>query len=273
MTSGINSIKKTKLYRLASRFYHNLETKRQLTGEGKGFYCPGCKQNWKHFRPIPQEWLKPLYKSGWPYTIDEAETLNHENYTCYGCGITDRDRLYILFFEKMLEKENHYDIVEFAPTPALSRLLKKMPNVAHRTSDLFMEDVDDKLDLQDLHLYKDNSFDVFICSHILEHVDDDIKAMKELYRILKPGGFGIAMVPIIQSVTETKEDPSIKDENLRLKYFGQLDHVRLYAKQDFIERLESVGFKCKLYGADYFGETLFNKSGIINKSLLYIVEK
>ncbi|MBK6634354.1 MAG: class I SAM-dependent methyltransferase [Chitinophagaceae bacterium] len=84
-----------------------------------------------------------------------------------------------------------------------------------------MEGVDDKLDLQDLHLYKDHSFDVFVCSHILEHVDDDIKAMKELYRILKPGGWGIAMVPIIESVTETHEDPSIKEENLRLKYFGQ----------------------------------------------------
>ena len=136
-----------------------------------------------------------------------------------------------------------------------------------------MEDVDDQLDLQDLHLYKDLSFDVFVCSHILEHVDDDIKAMKELYRILKPGGLGIAMVPIIESVIETKDDPSIKDENLRLKYFGQSNHVRLYAKLQFIQRLESVGFKVKLYGVDYFGEVLFEKSGITQKSVLYIVEK
>ena len=277
MVSGINkmygSIRKTRLYRFAGRVYRKLETKQYLAGKGEGFYCPGCKQNWKSFRPIPEEWVKPLFASGWPYTGDDAETLNYKNYTCYSCGITDRDRLYILFFEKILEKNRHYNIIEFAPTPSLSRLLKKMPNVTHRTSDLFMEGVDDKLDLQDLHLYKDQSFDVFVCSHILEHVADDIKAMKELYRVLKPGGWGIVMVPIIEPVTETHDDPSIKDENLRLKYFGQGDHVRLYAKDDFIQRLESAGFKVKLYGVDYFGEALFDRSGITRKSVLYIVEK
>ncbi|MBK9533049.1 MAG: class I SAM-dependent methyltransferase [Chitinophagaceae bacterium] len=268
-----SSVKKTRLYRFAGRVYHKLQARQHLAGKGKGYYCPGCKKNWKSFRPLPEVWLKPLYESGWPYTVDDAETLNYKNYSCYGCGITDRDRLYILYFEKILEKNRHYNIIEFAPTPSLSRLLKKMPNVTHRTSDLFMEGVDDKLDLQDLHLYKDHSFDVFVCSHILEHVDDDIKAMKELYRILKPGGWGIAMVPIIESVTETHEDPSIKEENLRLKYFGQKDHVRLYAKADFIRRLESVGFMVKLYGVDYFGEAQFDRSGITRKSVLYIVEK
>ncbi|MBK6634355.1 MAG: hypothetical protein IPG38_08590 [Chitinophagaceae bacterium] len=70
-------------------------------------------------------WLKPLYESGWPYTVDDAESVNYKNYTCYGCGINDRDRLYILYFEKILEKNRHYNIIEFAPTPSLSRLLKK----------------------------------------------------------------------------------------------------------------------------------------------------
>jgi predicted SAM-dependent methyltransferase len=148
-----------------------------------------------------------------------------------------------------------------------------MPNVTHRTTDLFMNDVDDKLDVQDLHLYKDHSFDVFICSHILEHVTDDIKSMKELYRILNPGGFGITMVPILKPVAITQEDPSITAETLRLKYFGQTDHVRLYAKQDFVERLQSVGFKVKLYTVDDFGKELFKKSGITQKSVLYVVEK
>jgi hypothetical protein len=81
------------------------------------------------------------------------------------------------------------------------------------------------------------------------------------------------MVPIIESVTETHEDISIKDEKLRLKNFGQGDHVRLYAKNDFIKRLESVGFTVKLYGADYFGAATLDKYGITRKSVLYIVEK
>ena len=268
-----NIIRRSGLYKWARAAYHNIETKKFLAEDGAGYFCPGCKKNWKAFRPFPKEWLTNIEKQGWPYKLEDAETLNFENYSCYGCGITDRDRLYTIFFEEKLDSKKHYDIVEFAPTPALSKVLNKMPNVTHRTSDLFMDDVDDKLDIQDLNIYRTNSFDVFICSHILEHVDNDIKAMKELYRILKPGGFGIAMVPIINKVVSTHEDPSIKSEALRIKYFGQLDHVRLYAKDQFIQRLESVGFKVKLYGVEHFGEAIFNKCGITKKSLLYIVEK
>jgi predicted SAM-dependent methyltransferase len=268
-----NNLKRSTIYKLAAKAYHSFKSSKYLAKKGTGFYCPGCKKYWKSFKPFPQEWLQGLTDSGWPYKPEDAETLNYEQYTCHGCGITDRDRLYILFLEKMLNRHKQHSILEFAPRPALSNFLKNMPNVMHRTSDLFMDEVDDKLDIQDMHLYNNNSFDIFICSHILEHVTDDIKAMKELYRILSPGGFGITMVPILEPVTETKEDPSITDTNLRLKYFGQADHVRLYAKQGFINRLASVGFKVKLYTVDDFGKELFQRSGITQKSVLYVVEK
>jgi predicted SAM-dependent methyltransferase len=268
-----NLIKRSKLYQLAAKAYHSFKSQKHLANAGTRFYCPGCKKYWQSFKPFPPQWMQELADSGWPYKMEDAETLNYENYSCHGCGITDRDRLYIIFLEKMLDRHKEYRILEFAPRPALSHFLRSMSNIMHRTSDLFMGDVDDKQDIQDLYLYNDNSFDVFICSHILEHVTDDIKATKELYRILNPGGFGIVMVPILAPVIATKEDPSITDENLRLKYFGQADHVRLYAKQDFIERLRSVGFKVKLYGVDFFGEVIFERSGITEKSVLYVVEK
>jgi len=268
-----NAVRRTSIYRFAGKIYRQLQTRQHRAAKGKGYYCPGCEQNWKDFRPISQSYFDHYAKNGWPYSLDDAETLNYKNYTCYGCGISDRDRLYILFLEKTLQPAKHYDIVEFAPSAPLTRKLRAMPNVTLRTADLFKKDVDDNLDLQDLYLYKDNSFDIFICSHILEHVENDIKAMKELYRILKPGGVGIAMVPIIEPVVETIEDPSIKDEKSRIKYFGQEDHVRLYAKQDFIKRLESVNFKVKLYTVNDFGEQLFDGWGITRKSVLYTVEK
>jgi predicted SAM-dependent methyltransferase len=107
----------------------------------------------------------------------------------------------------------------------------------------------------------------------LEHLTDDIKAMKKLYRILSPAGFGITMVPILQPVTVARQYPSITDTKLKPQYFGQADHVRLYAKEQFIERLESVGFKVKLYAANDFAKELFQKTGISQKSVLYIVEK
>ena len=220
-----SKLKQTGLFKLGKKIYYGAQKRSYQTDNKSAYYCPGCNKFWKSFKPIPQKWLKPLYACGWPFTLDDAETLNYKNYTCYGCGITDRDRLYILFFETFLKETQKYNVIEFAPTPSLSRFFKKRPNITHRTSDLFMDSVDDNLDIQDLHLYKDNSFDIFICSHILEHVTDDIKAMKELYRILKPGGVGIVMVPIVKPVTETHEDPSLTDENLRMKYFGQGDHV------------------------------------------------
>jgi predicted SAM-dependent methyltransferase len=269
----LGNLRNNSVYRFAAGCFHGLVTKWYLTTNENGYYCPGCKKHWKHFKPFPKKWLQGLEAGGWPYKREDVETLNYDNYTCYGCGITDRDRLYLLFIEKKVIANKEYSIVEFAPRAALSKRLKELPNVTHRTSDLFMKEVDDQLDLQNLHLYKDNSFDLFICSHILEHVEDDIKAMKELYRILKPGGFGITMVPIITTVIETKEDPSIKDPLLRTKYFGQSDHVRLYAKHDFIQRLQSVGFKVNLYEADYFGKALFDQCGITQQSVLYTVEK
>ncbi len=269
----LSSLRKLPGYRFAADLYHDLKNSSFKGKKGTDYYCPVCKSYWKSFRPIPHEWLTPLFASGWPYRLKDPETLNYENYACYGCGITDRDRLYILYFQKMLKGGSPLNVIEFAPTPPLSRFLRSVPGINLRTSDLYNEAADDMLDLQDLHKYSNNSFDIFICSHILEHVDDDIKAMKELHRILKPGGFGIAMVPIIPSVQTTVEDPSITDENTRMKLFGQKDHVRLYAKQDFISRLQSVGFKVQLHDEAYFGEEKFREYGITRKSVLYIVHK
>lgn len=236
-------------------------------------YCIGCNQNWTSFKPFPKIWLDLLKNAGWKYELDDAETLNLKHYSCYGCGITDRDRLFATYLQNTLNPTQRYDIIEFAPTPPLTQFLKNKENCTVRTSDLFMNGVDDKLDLQDLHLYKDNQFDVFICSHILEHVDDDVKAMKELFRITKSGGFGIVMVPIIDGVKDTHEDIKNKNEKFRIQHFGQRDHVRLYSKKDFISRLTTVGFTMKLLDMNHFGTKVFEKNAITTKSVLYIAEK
>lgn len=256
---------------------NRLETKinevRYLSKSPEDHYCIGCNRHWKSFKPLSAVLYRSLKNAGWKYELEDAETLNFKNYTCYGCGINDRDRLYLIYLEKNLNKNEKYNVVEFAPSPALALFFKKYPNLHHRTSDLFMKNVDDKMDLQDLILYEDEKFDIFICSHILEHVADDNKAIRELYRITKKGGYGIAMVPIIDGLEKTHEDPTIEDPNLRMKYFGQDDHVRLYSKSDFVKRLENAGFKVKTLGAEYFGTEVFNKNGIALKSVLYIAEK
>ena len=236
-------------------------------------FCVSCNRYYKEFLPLSEFYLNTPKQHGFPYDVTKAETLNVSQYMCPGCKISDRDRLYALYLQKALDPSKKYRLVDFAPSTQLSGIIRKMPNITYRTADLFMEDVDDKVDLMNMHMYEDNMFDVFICSHILEHVDDDVQAMKELYRVLRPGGLGIAMVPILKEVTKTTEVPSIKDEPRRWRYFGQYDHVRLYAKQDYIERLKSVGFKVHELGAPYFEPDVLIKNAISTNSILYVVEK
>lgn len=96
-----------------------------------------------------------------------------------------------------------------------------------------------KMDITDIR-YPDESFDIIICSHVLEHVPDDVKAMSEFHRVLKKNGWAILLVPIA-AMDKTYEDFSIVTEAGRLKAFGQSDHVRKYGK-DYIDRLRSAGF-------------------------------
>ena len=95
------------------------------------------------------------------------------------------------------------------------------------------------MDITDIQ-YPDNTFDIVFCSHVLEHIPDDRKAMRELARVLKPEGWAVFMVPL--NAEHTIEDPSITNPAERERLFWQHDHVRLYGP-DFKDRLEKEGFK------------------------------
>jgi SAM-dependent methyltransferase len=164
-------------------------------------------------------------------------------------------------------------LIDFAPSKSLSGFLKKFPFIDYRSADKYMDGVDDRVDLMQMDIYENDLFDIFICSHVLEHVDDDLKAMRELHRILKPGGWGIVMVPIDLNREKVYEDPSVKEEGLRWKHFGQNDHVRIYSKQGFRERLQLAGFTVKEFGAGYFGAESYSLHGIHPRSVLYTAEK
>ena len=109
------------------------------------------------------------------------------------------------------------------------------------TADLESPLADMHFDVQSIPMY-DCSVDVIICNHLLEHVEDDRRAMSELYRIMRPGGWGIMIVPEDRSRATTFEDDTITDKAERTRLFGQYDHRRLYGR-DYDDRLRSVGFK------------------------------
>src|SRR5262249_51198191 len=146
--------------------------------------------------------------------------------------------------------------------------------IAYRSADLMRRDVDDRgVDLTNMTIYPDQSFDIFLCSHILEHIPDDRAAMRELRRILKPGGFGIVLVPIVIGVDQTHQDPSTDTIAERGKYYGMGDPVRQYGRQDFIDRLTAAGFAVEQVGLDWFGAEVFRRAGIAENSILYVVRR
>lgn len=238
------------------------------------YCCPVCKRDNVNFNRFPYYFFRQWDKNQYIHSIFQKETFNIEFYSCSFCGSSDRDRLYALYFDKRVkENENKYKLLDIAPSKPLSSFLKSCSNIEVRTADLYMEGVDDNVDITNMANYADERFDIFICSHVLEHVEDDIAAMKELFRVLAKGGWGIAMVPIDLALKEVYENPAITDEAGRWKHFGQNDHVRMYSKEGFIERLESAGFTVSQLDVSYFGAQTFERNGIHSRSVLYIVHK
>lgn len=129
---------------------------------------------------------------------------------------------------------------------------------------------DDKVDITQMDCYSDGRFDLIVCSHVLEHVPDDAKAIRELNRILAHNGVAILMVPILLGLQQTDEDPSVTDVNERWRRFGQDDHIRMYEREDFLKRLRAGGFQVKNLDVATFGHEIFKQCGITEQSVLYI---
>ncbi|NHM08267.1 class I SAM-dependent methyltransferase [Flavobacterium sp. CYK-4] len=132
-------------------------------------------------------------------------------------------------------------VLHFAPEQAFYQLFRNQKNLDYTTTDLLSPLADVKADICNLP-FEDNTYDVILCNHVLEHIPDDTKAMQELYRVLKPGGLGIFQIPQDLSRETTFADNSITDPKERAKIFGQYDHVRVYGR-DYFEKLRSIGFE------------------------------
>lgn len=237
--------------------------------------CPVCQNNFPNFLPLAVSYFDVFQKLGVAYSLEDFETLNVGQYSCPACQASDRDRLYALFISSSLSWDDAQPlrILDIAPAPALSNYLRKLPNVAYRSADLSSRLADDRVDITDMRTYPDGAFDFIICSHVLEHVPDDAKAIRELHRVLAPGGVAILMVPILTTITETDEDPALDSTEERWRRFGQDDHVRMYARDDFVRRLERNGFAIHALGAEVFGKETFRRYGITEQSVLYIGRK
>ena len=155
----------------------------------------------------------------------------------------ERHRLMWLFLKNetsFFTSNKKLKTLHIAPEQCFLKIFKTQKNLDYITSDLESPIADVKADICNLP-FQDNSFDVIFCNHVLEHIPNDTKAMQELFRVLKKGGFGIFQIPQDISREKTFEDAYITDKIERTKIFGQYDHVRVYGR-DYFNKLRSVGF-------------------------------
>ena len=172
------------------------------------------------------------------------------NAQCPYCGAVERHRAIWLYFENCTDimsnaRKSKYNILHFAPEKVFYDKFKNMINCDYYPvdADYTMKNIRDVVDIQEL-FYEDNFFDVIICIHVLEHIPDDNRALKQLLRVLANNGVAYIDVPIYNT-EKTFEDSSYNTPELRLKYYGQEDHVRKYGK-DFFEKLKRAGFNVEV---------------------------
>ena len=154
----------------------------------------------------------------------------------------ERHRLLWLFLQKETDFfTSNLKVLHFAPEQAFYKRFRNLDNIDYTTTDLNSPLADIKADICNLP-FDDDSYDVILCNHVLEHIPEDVKAMQELYRVMKPGGWGIFQIPQDLKRENTFEDNSITDRKERAKIFGQYDHVRIYGR-DYFDKLRDIGFE------------------------------
>lgn len=208
-------------------------------------------------RPFLSLWLKgsrytdPIdgkkFRSFLPYGYENPR----ENVLSPSTLSLERHRLLWLFLRDCTRFFSEpAKLLHFAPEQAFYKRFKKLSHLEYTTTDLNSPLATVKADICDLP-FEDNTFDIILCNHVLEHIPNDQKAMRELFRVMKPGGWGVFQVPQDLSRKQTFEDPNITDKKERAKIFGQYDHVRIYG-YDYFERLREVGFQVE--EVDYTAE-------------------
>jgi SAM-dependent methyltransferase len=221
---------------------------RRVLHRGDAVECPLCGGRYRHFM------------SAW----------NRPGAICWGCGAHERHRALWLVLERRPELlARARTLLHLAPEWCLQRRLRPRVGAGYVRADLEPGKADRVLDLLALEV-ADGAFDAIVCIHVLEHVEDDAVAMRELRRVVAPGGWAIVMVPLDLTRERTYEDPSKVTPAEREAAFWQHDHVRLYGR-DLPERLAAAGFDVTtILPADLAGPRLTARYGLIPDERVFL---
>jgi SAM-dependent methyltransferase len=222
---------------------------------GNRVLCPVCNTRFRAFLPYGRINPRP-------------------NALCPNCLSLERHRLiYVYLQEKTVFFQQPLKVLHIAPEACFIRRFESIHGDGYITADIESPLAKVKMDIHSIP-FDENQFDVVLCNHVLEHVNDDIQAMREIHRVLKPGGFAILQVPFFSPVPDvTFENDRITDPREREKIFGQDDHVRKYGK-DYADRINRSGLKAS---EDSFVNTLAEEQrlryGLVKGEMLYIGKK
>lgn len=171
-----------------------------------------------------------------------SKVARRSNVLCPNCLTLERHRWMWIFLQQKTGFFNTPQrLLHIAPEQCFWKRFHKMEHIDYVTGDLESPLATHHFDLHNIP-FNDKSFDVVFCNHVLEHVKDDAQCMRELYRVLRKGGWGIMQVPLDYSREATFQDDSIVTPEEREKHYWQKDHVRLYGK-DYPNRLRAAGFE------------------------------
>ena len=188
----------------------------------------------------------------------------------------ERHRALWLYLNKetiLLNSPSKIELLHIAPEQCFYSIFKKKENLNYNTFDLNSPLAEVHGDITKLPFKKD-SFDFILCNHVLEHIENDRLAMEELFRVMKPGGYGIVQVPMQPNRLMTYEDFSITDPKKRVKQFGQYDHVRWYGRDDYFTRLVDVGFTTqKVRVNEFFTKEEINRYGLDINEIIPVIQK
>jgi SAM-dependent methyltransferase len=225
-------------------------------------------------RPLLDLWFRgnqftdPINKKSYRKFLPYGYVRQRNNALSPGTLSLERHRLLWLYLERETDFfKSRLKVLHVAPEQSFYKIFKKLNNLDYTTVDLYSPLADIKADICDLP-FKENQFDVILCNHVLEHIPDDKKAMEELYRVLKPGGWAILQVPLDALRLKTFQDDTITEPKERMRVFGQYDHVRLYG-MDYFEKLQKSGFSTQAinYGKELTREEIA-RFGVVSHEII-----
>ncbi len=234
--------------------------------------CNICK-NVVKYRPNNTHFQAEQRKHGFAHWNAVFESISKKKRACPVCASMDRERMLSLLIDLLQPADDEkLNVLQIAPSFAMDKWLRSKDYMNYETTDLMMPNVTFQADIQDMNMVEDGTYDIILCSHILEHVQDDKKAMKELYRVLKEDGVCLFLVPLAIGLDKTDEEFGLSEEE-NWKRFGQDDHARLYGKEDFLDRLTDTGYLVHILGKEYFGEECWKEQGLSDIHFIYAATK